>query len=143
MGEVMRLLTVAWLLISLQLDWAIAGSMPAENGFKFSEKGIQDHFVARLVSEGISYRTREDGTVLYSPKDENIVVRIRMAVLNESFVPSAYFPDLELEQRFIDRLNAQSIRFTIRERTGKRWIVWSERDDERVKKICDSILDSQ
>ena len=140
----MRFLLILAFTVGMQLSCATASpTTSAESGFKFFDKHTQSLFIEKLKSEGVGYRMREDGTVLYDSKDEGRVGRIRMAILQESYVPSAHFPDLRLEQRFVEQLKSHRVRFAIEEKHGKRWVSWSERDDEEVQKIRKFLLESQ
>ena len=109
-----------------------------ENGFKFFDAHTQALIVEALKKEGIQFRLREDGTILYSPQDDARVQKIEMEVLHSSFVPSIHYEDESYERRFIEKLNSDHIAFGIENRDGKRWITWSKQDDEHVHKLLET-----
>lgn len=113
-----------------------------QNGFRFYDAKKQRLFVEALKKEGIRITIQEDGTVLYSPKDEAAALRIRSSVLETSFVPSIHYADEGLEKRFVERLKAEGIGFGIEIREGERWITWSKGDEGRVEKIRAALLDA-
>lgn len=134
----MRFFIVIFLLASALTDCDAWGKYTDENGFKFFDAHLQTQFINALKKEGIPFRLREDGTVLYSPKDDARVSKARASMLDESFVPSVHYEDQNFEKRFIEKLNSEEIKFGIELREGKRWITWSKQDDQRVEKIFKS-----
>jgi hypothetical protein len=106
-----------------------------ENGFKFFDARLQKQFIDSLKKEGIPFRLREDGTVLYSPKDDGRVGKARISMLEESFVPSIHYEDESDEKLFMEQLKSAGVAFAIEVRDGKRWITWSKQDDERVSRL--------
>jgi hypothetical protein len=118
-------------------------SVAAENGFRFFNPKLQMTFVSALEKEHIQFRKLEDGTVIYGVADEEKVKRIRNAVLESSFTPSYRFEDEKLQMRFVGQLRSQGVNFAIEIREGKNWITWSQRDDAKVRRIREQILDSR
>ncbi len=117
----------------------IAGdAISNRDGFKFFDGHTQMIFIEALKNEGISYEVGADGTVLYRPRDEREVNRIRNKILNELFVPSVHYEDKAYEQNFIDRLTSEGIDFGVEVKEGKRWITWSKADNQKVEIILQS-----
>ena len=110
-----------------------------ENGFKFYDQEAQAIFIDKLKSERIFHRVRGDGTVVYSAQDEEKVSKLRKTVLNEGFVPSAQVSDEALENAIIKRLKNEHIKFAVKEKGGKRWISWTDKDDVRVQNIMKNV----
>ena len=100
-------------------------------------------FVEALKKEGIGFRVRSDGMILYPSRDEEKVRNLRFSLLRQSFVPSYRFADESLEERFMERLKAEGIKFAVELKDGKRWITWSKDDDQRVEVIRKAILNSR
>ena len=123
------------LILITQVACQAAAPELAESGFKFFDPDVQMLLVEGLKKEGISYKIRDDGTVLYSPSDESKVSRIRTTVLKQSFKPSVHYEDKTIESRFLERLKSEGILYGIEIKQGKRWITWSEKDDQRIENI--------
>ena len=140
----MRITTLLFLLATcIATGCYSAETADFENGFKFSDEVTQTAFVNSLRKEGIPHRVRDDGAVLYAAKNESRVSKIRMSVLNETFVPSVHVNDPKLEREFLERLNAAKIQHVTQEKAGKSWITWSERDSTKVEEIKRGLLESE
>jgi len=125
---------------------AACGNSPGqsvENGFVFYEPKTQALFIQELKKEGIPYHVRDDGTVLYDARYEGKVSKIRLAVLNDSYVPAYHFNDERMEKEFMSQLRSQGIAFGVELRQGERFITWSERDSARVDAIRQRVLQSR
>jgi len=144
MGKMMRRALLLWAFVASGIVGCASAESPgSENGFKFYDADMQKRLVSGLQREGVVHRVRSDGTALYAPQDEERVSRIRMDVLNEAFVPSAYVGDVTLERRFLERLEDAGIKYAIAERKGKRWISWSKHDDPKVNDIRKALLEGR
>jgi hypothetical protein len=140
----MRRLLLLWVFVASGIVGCASAESPgAENGFKFYDVDMQKRLVTSLQRQGVAHRVRSDGTALYAPQDEERVSKIRMDVLNEAFVPSAYVGDVTLERRFLERLEGASIKYAIAERDGKRWISWPKHDDPKVNDIRKALLEGR
>lgn len=139
----MRNLIILIAIVLIQMSTAVAQIHPADSGFKFFDPNTQALFVEALKKAEISYRVREDGTVLYNSHDEAKVSKIRLSVAKASFVPSTFFTDQRLEARFIEQLDAERIDYGVQVKGGQRWITWAERDDKRVEAIRRAVLDTR
>lgn len=105
------------------------------NGFKFFDPATQAMFLKALDKDQILFEVSPDGTVIYSPKDEERVSKIRFMILENTYMPGYRFEDLLLEKRFLDALDLEKIKYFVEYRKGARWIFWSSGDDGRVDEI--------
>jgi hypothetical protein len=139
----MRTVFLLVLLVFFQAACAQVEPHIAENGFRFVSGDMQALFIQRLKNERVPFRVRDDGMVLYRSADEDAVSAIRLAMLRGSFVPSARFLDRTLEARFMQRLQEEKVEFGVQVRDGQRWITWSEKDDAKVQRIREALLQAR
>lgn len=97
-------------------------------------------FLQALDKYKILFEISPDGTVIYSPKDEDKVGKIRFMILENTYMPGYRFEDQLLEKRFLDALELEKIKYFVEYRNGAQWIFWSGDDDERVDEIRKFII---
>jgi len=124
--------------VGCQRESAGTGGEP-ESGFEFYDPSLQLLFIEKLNEKGVDFKLHKDGSVLYFSRDELNVSEIRSNLLENSFMPSIHYEDVNLEESFKARLKLEKIQFGIKLKQGKRWITWSEKDNERVERIEESI----
>lgn len=120
-----------------------AEAQTLDSGFRFLDPEQQALFVEAVRKGGLPFSVRDDGTFLYSSRDEERVTAIRARTLNAAFVPSAHFPDIEVEKRVTAALDSAKISFGINVRQGRRYVTWAERDTPRVESVIRAVLQSR
>jgi hypothetical protein len=133
---------VLFLGVWLSLFSVDAGSQAFDSGFRFNDQADQVLFVEAVRKEGIPFDVRNDGTLVYSCRDEERVSKVRALFLEENFVPSAFFPDPGVESRVTAALDSAKIPWGVRIREGRRYITWSKADAERADAVVNSVIRS-
>ena len=119
-----------------------ARSQAFDSGFRFNNYADQVLFVEAVRKEGMPFGVRDDGTLVYSSRDEERVSRARARFLEENFVPSSFFPDPAVESRVTAALDSAKIPWGVRIREGRRYITWSKADAERADAVVNSVIRS-
>lgn len=135
MNKLFALMGVAIVLVINVFNVCAQSSRPLINGFRFFDPVTQAMFLEALDKYKILFEVSPDGAVIYSPKDEEKVSKIRFMILENAYTPGYQFEDLFLEKRFLDALELEKIKYFVEYRNGAKWIFWSGEDDRRVDEI--------
>lgn len=112
-----------------------------EEKFKFNDPGAQEELILELKKQKINYRIDDDGWIWYRLNQRNQFNYAVKQILNNYFVPetSTSYADAKIAELFKNKLEAQGIEYEIREQNNRIWIVWEQKDNEKVLKIKNEI----